>query len=145
MGGNPYHYVVPLHGDLQGTLDWLRAREFRAGRYHPVLMFPLDDPSATPGAQHASIGAACDAAAENGTRSILDIARIGDEEDYGVASPVDVEDVETYCGTARPSREAALARLSKLMAYIDRGQARYLILYDDGEPTEVLFMGYSYD
>jgi len=58
MGGEPYWYFVPYQPDFQKALDELREREFRAGRYNPVIDFlEFDEPAFSkqkPGAQHAS-------------------------------------------------------------------------------------------
>jgi hypothetical protein len=40
MGGHPYWYFVPFQPNAQVALDELREREFRAGRYSPVMLFP---------------------------------------------------------------------------------------------------------
>ena len=37
MGGHAYWYTVPYQADSQRALDTLREREFRAGRYNPVM------------------------------------------------------------------------------------------------------------
>ena len=39
MGGEPYWYFVPYQSNIQAALDSLRAREFKAGRYNPVMPF----------------------------------------------------------------------------------------------------------
>jgi hypothetical protein len=81
MGGEPWMYFVPYERDLQSALDKLKDREFRAGRYYPVLQdlpFPVDPDGPSPGAAHASIAHARDAADATGTQSILDMHRISD-------------------------------------------------------------------
>ncbi len=48
MGGHPYWYFVPYSENPKVALEALREREFKAGRYNPVLPFielgadPLD-------------------------------------------------------------------------------------------------------
>lgn len=82
MGGVPWMYFVPYERDVQDALDRLKAREFHAGRYYPVIdtvPYLLDDAGPTPGAAHPSIEAARAAAAETGTRSILDMDRVATE------------------------------------------------------------------
>jgi hypothetical protein len=37
MGGHPYWYIVAYDPDLEAVLERLREREFRAGRYNPVM------------------------------------------------------------------------------------------------------------
>ena len=145
MGGEPYYYIVPFDGGPASALEALRQREFRAGRYNPVLDFPMEASDASPGAQHASIDEARGAAGEAGTRSILDIVDIADAPDYCSASPVDAEDLLEYCGTTTPSREVVERQLSELLTNIERGMAAFVVLYEGEYPTEILFIGYSYD
>jgi hypothetical protein len=40
MGSHPYRYFVPYPDDFQQALEERREREFAAGRYNPVMMFP---------------------------------------------------------------------------------------------------------
>ena len=56
MGGEPYWYFVPYQPNIQAALDALRAREFKAGRYNPVLpfqRFPVDADSPLHALGHA--------------------------------------------------------------------------------------------
>ena len=57
MGAHLYWYFAEYQTDLKTTLQTLREREFRAGRYNPVTPFIdfLDLDSATPGSKHSSI------------------------------------------------------------------------------------------
>jgi hypothetical protein len=98
MGASPYWYFVKHQKNKQKALDDLRDREFQAGRYNPVITFP-DFPvgrnAPAPGAGHASIEEAMEDAAEDGTRSILDIQAIGDEPDFCTASPLPEDVLES--------------------------------------------------
>jgi hypothetical protein len=147
MGGHPYWYVVPYQQNLQAALDDLRAREFKAGRYNPVMPFPdfpVGPDSPTPGAQHRTIDEALEDSDADGTRSILDIMRIADEPDYSTASPVDPSILEEMFGTSRPTREMIEENMD-FLDDIERGQAAYIILYENDKPSEILFAGYSFD
>jgi hypothetical protein len=89
MGAEPYFYFVKYQPDVNQALQELREREFRAGRYNPVmpfLQFPVGPGAPAPGAQHDSIAEAMEDAAEDGTRSILDIESVADEPDFQVAA-----------------------------------------------------------
>jgi len=80
MGAEPWYYFVAYQSNIQQALDALREREFRAGRYNPVvplLEFPISGDYSGPGARHVSIEAAIEASDADGTRSILDMTRIG--------------------------------------------------------------------
>jgi hypothetical protein len=147
MGAHPYWYVTKYTPDPQVALDALREREFRAGRYNPVipfLNFPIGPHSPAPGARHATIEEAFEDADADGTRSILDIETVGDEPDFGVAVPIDDELLQELYGTTRPTRAQVLGDL-EFFEDLERGHAVYVTLYRDGRPDEYLFAGYSYD
>jgi len=147
MGAHPYWYTVKYRPDLKVALDELREREFRAGRYNPVMPFipfPITPSSPAPGARHRTIADAFADADADGTRSILDITDIADTPDFGVASPLDPDVIEDLYGTDQPTRAAVEANMDFLEA-VERGHAVYVVLYSGGVPTELLFAGYSYD
>jgi hypothetical protein len=146
MGGMPYWYVVDYEEPLQSALDRLRTRELEAGRYYPVLPFPQDDPTATPGKAHPNIKAALKAAGADGTKSILDISTIADKPDYCVAAPFAPNDLEKIFGTTQPEPAAFESDPpSEVFDAIERGMARYIIGYEAGRPRKILFVGYSFD
>ena len=149
MGGHPYWYFVPHEDDAQAALDRLRARELAAGRYYPVLSdIKFAEPgfaAQTPGAQHATIEEAMEDAAETGTRSILDIASVGDERDFCTAARLGDDELRARLGTPQPTREQILAGLLRVLEGIERGKAVYAAVYRDGAPAELFFAGYSYD
>lgn len=147
MGGHAYWYRVPYESNVQAALDKLRAREFAAGRYSPVIRYiEFEEPAfsqQTPGNKHASIEDAIDASAEEGTRSILDIAAVGARPDYGVAGPVPASRLRALYGTDKPTREMVDGH--EYFEDIERGMCIYIITYTADRPTELLFAGYSYD
>jgi hypothetical protein len=147
MGAEAYVYFVKYQPDVNAALQQLRQREFRAGRYNPVMPFPpfpVGDQSPSPGAQHDSIEEAIEDSDADGTRSILDLYRVGDEPDFGVVTPVDEELLEELYGTTRPTREM-IEQDMEFFEEIDRGQGVYIVAYENDEPSELCFAGYSYD
>jgi hypothetical protein len=147
MGGHAYWYVVPYQSNLQAALDELRQREFKAGRYNPVMPwmnFPLGADAPSPGPRHRTIADALEAADADGTRSILDIERISESPDYCTASPLEPELLEEFYGTTRPTREMVEDNMD-FLEELERGKAAYIILYSGDKPTEVMFAGYSFD
>ena len=148
MGGHPYWYFVPYESDVQHALDTLRDREFKAGRYNPVIAFlEFSEPGflkQQPGAKHRSIDDAVRASDEDGTRSILDIPRVEDQRDYGVAAPVPAAQLREWFDTEHPTH-AMLDKPNDLFESIDRGQCVYVVVYESDQPKEILFAGYSYD
>jgi hypothetical protein len=147
MGGHAYWYFVKYQSDLQKVLDELREREFQAGRYNPVMPFPDFPPgpdSPAPGAEHNTIEEALEDAAEDGSRSILDIQSIGEEPDFCVAAPLNEEVLQDLFGTTRPTRKMIEENMD-FLEDVERGQAVYIVVYKDGKPEEVFFAGYSFD
>jgi hypothetical protein len=147
MGASPYLYTVPYRADIAGALNDLREREFRAGRYYPVLEdlpCPVTDASPAPGPQHESISEAIVDADADGTRSILDIDRITDQPQYGAATPLDPNVMLELYKTTTPTVAQVVAE-RELFEHLKRGQAVYIVCYDAGTPTHLVFAGYSYD
>src|SRR5262249_32758189 len=106
MGAHPYWYFVKYQPNTERALQELREREFQAGRYNPVTAFPnspVGPRSPAPGAEHDSIEDAFEDAAEDGTRSILDIQRVAEEPDFCVAAPLPQETLEDLYGTTEPT------------------------------------------
>jgi hypothetical protein len=147
MGAEPYWYFTKYRRNLNDALQELRDREFRAGRYNPVMpfvRFPVDPESPGPGAQHDSIQAAVKDAGADGTRSILDLMTVGDGPDFCVAAHLPDGELLDLYGTAQPTR----AMIESNMPFSDdleRGHGVYIIVYKDGQPDEIFFGGYSFD
>lgn len=149
MGGHAYHYFVPYQENLESALQSLRKREFEAGRYNPAVPFPFGSwPSQTPGpgqgAKHKSIEAALEASDADGTRSILDMERVGTRPDFGVVVQLAPDRLMDLYGTAKPSRQMVSENMD-FFEEIERGQGIYIVVYEGGRPSEILFAGMSYD
>ena len=148
MGAHLWFYFVPYEADISRVLQALRQREFQAGRYNPAVPFPefpvegLSSPS--PGAQHASIEEALEASEADGTRSILDMERVGESPDYGAVVPFSAERLLELFGTAQPTREMIEQNMD-FIEDLERGQGIYVIVFKDQKPSEIFFAGYSYD
>ncbi len=132
MGAEPYDYTVPYQDDIQQALDQLRAHVFASGEYHGAQFSP-----STP-------EEALEIAAEDGTRSILDIMRVSDAPDFCCAAPLSATELERYFGTDKPTR-AHLEQSDSFWEDIERGHCRYVILYDGDQPQQIYFAGYSFD
>jgi hypothetical protein len=148
MGAVPWFYIVPYQPNVRRAMLELREREFRAGRYNPVVAFPHTATNA-PGARHRSIDEAREAADADGTRSILDMDDVGtepaDEDDpqFGIVAPVDPEFLRDLYDTDRPTRE--MVQDMAFFEELERGTGVYVVLYEGDKPTEICFAGYSYD
>ena len=113
-------------------LDQLRDQEFKAGRYR----YAEENPS--------SIEEALEIADADGTASILDIAQVSEEPDYGCAAPFSPEELTTFFGSEQPTR-ADVEQAEDHWEDMERGQARYAVVYAGGKPSEIYFAGYSFD
>lgn len=148
MGASPYFYAVDYETDANVALQKLRTREFLAGRYNPVEMFPdfpVNENSPAPGAQHTSIEEAIEDADADGTRSILDLSETGDKAEFGTAARLSSEDSIAIFGTDKPSVAEVEENLGELLAAIERGQGVYFTIYENEKPSKLFFAGYSYD
>lgn len=147
MGAHPYYYFVKYQSDIDAALQELRAREFEAGRYNPVipfLEFPVGPDSPSPGAQHSSIEEAMEDSDADGTRSILDLDHISDVPELCAVTSVPPDELERFFGTGKPTHEM-IEENGELFENIDRGQGIYIIAYKNGRPDEIFFAGYSFD
>ena len=146
MGGHPWWYLVPYEKDVGGSLAALREREFKAGRYNPAEEFPRFpvDLAHAPGCQHSSIDEAREESDADGTRSILDVSRIGEEPDYDVAARLGDGALMELFGTTKPTAED-VEDCDELFERIESGQGIYLVVYDGDRPSQIFFAGYSYD
>jgi hypothetical protein len=97
-----------------------------------------------PGARHATVREAMEDADADGTRSILDMERIGTVPDCGVVTEAPSDLVLELFGILEPTREMVKQDLS-IVAALERGQGMYVIVYRDGKPSEIFFAGLSYD
>lgn len=147
MGGHCWLYFVRYQPDIGNAHQELRLREFMAGRYNPAQRYldsPITSDSPAIGSKHASIDAAVKAAGADGTRSILDMNRIGHEPKNGVVVPLPAERLVELFGTREPTREMIEAS-DEYFEDSGRGQGIYIVAYDAGSPAEICFAGASYD
>jgi len=146
MGGHPWWYLVPYEKDVASSLEALRQREFKAGRYNPAEPFPRFpvDLDHAPGCRHASIEDAREDSDADGTRSILDVSQLSATPDYDAVAPLDDDELTEFFGTTRPTAEE-VEDCDDLFDQIERGQGIYVVIYEDGKPSQIFFAGYSYD
>jgi hypothetical protein len=132
VGAEPYEYTVAYEPDVKSALEKLRRRVFESKQFNGA---EFDPP--TPEAAFELTDA-------DGTRSILDISRISDRPDFCCAAPLSPEELDRYFGTARPT-EAMVRQSDAFWEDLERGMARYVILYEGEEPSGIYFAGYSFD
>jgi hypothetical protein len=144
MGAELWSYFVPYVPDFQTALEQLREREFTAGRHNPVSEYEGTYEREMPVEERPStIEEARERAGADGTRSILDMDRVGDEADYGVAKRLSPAELQNYFGTTEPTH--ADIDLAEFWDDIERGQGVCCAVYENGKPKELFFAGYSYD
>jgi hypothetical protein len=97
--------------------------------------------------EFGSIDELLEAAAEDGTHSILDIQHTSSNPDFGAAWPAPVEAVQRVFGSDRPSRAQVKTHAGKISEELEleRWQAVYVLVYDQGRPSEIYFEGVSGD
>src|SRR5207245_9742572 len=119
----------------------------QAARHKPLLPiqeFARGPYSPASGADHDSHDEALEDAAEDGTRSILDIQNVAEEPDFCVAAPLSSEVLKTLYGTAQPTRQMIEQNMG-FLEDVERGHCIYIVVYDNGKPSELFFAGYSFD
>lgn len=132
MGGEPWSSFAKYKPNLQQALDAHRQEVFALGAYR----YAEEDPS--------SIEEALEISDADGTASILDIQAISDEPDFCSAAPFTDEELVDYFGSTRPTR-ADIEAAADCFEEIERGHARYAIVYEGDEPVEIFFAGVSFD
>jgi hypothetical protein len=141
----PYWYFVPYDRDVKRALDGLRKREFEAGRYYPVLprMYSGDPnlPNVHPGPTHKSVAHAVAAAGDDGTRSILDIDELAAQLSVGAAAPLAERTLREVFDSPAPTHAAVEEHVAELLEDIGPGQCGYLVVYEEGQPAELFFVG----
>lgn len=146
MGAIPWAYFVPYEEDIELALEKLKNREFAAGRFYPAMtQHQVLIEETAPGAvsSYKTIEEAIEAAGETGTRSILDMWGVSDGSEIVTVSPIDEETLMDLYDTTEPTKEM-LSDL-QILDQLDRLRGSYSIAYEQGVPTQILFVGYSAD
>jgi hypothetical protein len=84
-------------------------------------------------------------AGESGTHSILDIERVSEQPEFGVAAPLSADSLRQTFGTDAPTHEEVERHWADVAERLGRWQACYLVVYRGGEPHEYAFIGCSGD
>lgn len=132
MGAEPWNYFTKYDTDIQRALDTLRHEVFESGEFR----YAEEEPS--------SIDEALEIADADGTASILDIMQISPAPDFCCAAPFSARELKTYFGTDRPTR-ADVEQSEDYWEDLQRGQARFAVVYENERPSELYFAGYSFD
>jgi len=137
MGAFPWKHVSPFGPDAEAILTDARRLTFEKRAY--------GKPYARGEPRSKTIPALLRACAEEGTCSILDITSLGPAPAPGVAGPFSKKTLQAALGTTRPTLAQVEDGASELYESLGRGCAGYVVAYDGSEPTQVVFLGYSFD
>ncbi|GIE84073.1 hypothetical protein [Actinoplanes regularis] len=148
MGASGWHYFTDYEPDLRVVLDRLHRQAFGAGEYY----WPDDDEDDSwepvrPATLERLLADA--AVASTGTHSVLDIVRVvapGESDGFGTLRHLMPEEVHRLFGTAMPTREQFLHRLSTLGDFGQRWSG-YCVVLDNGVGgmRQLAVWGYSGD
>jgi hypothetical protein len=137
MGATGWKCFVPFEADAESVLDKARLEAFASRAY--------GKPYARGEPRTDTMEQLIEAFCEDGTCSVIDVSEIADEPDIGRAGPFPAEILKDALGTVRPTRAQAEDGLSNLFDQLERGYAAYVVCFEKGRPSEVLFLGYSFD
>ena len=109
------------------------------------------------GGVQEAMNAVFEQSSEEGTQSILDMNRIACQPGICVASPLTEQELQSIFQTNQPSHEMIEAVLLNEAAIenwepwesfwesIGNGEGRYIVVYEENQPRELFFAGYSFD
>jgi hypothetical protein len=137
MGMAAWKWFAPFAGDAESVLDEARLAAFAARAY--------GKPYARGKPAVKTIEELLAAFPEEGTCSVIDVTEIGDAPGASCAGPFPPDVLKAALGTVKPTRAVAEERMSALYELLGRGDAAYVVCYVQGKPSEVLFLGYSFD
>ena len=86
--------------------------------------------------------------AESGTHSIIDISYFSDDPTSNAmftVIPLSDEQLLNLFGTTKPTRETILENAQTIRNLQRRSQGTYIVVYENDEPSEIYFGGYSGD
>lgn len=138
MSSTAWRYFVPYQPDFQAALDALRAKAFARGAYlQPWTDRAVQPPASPP----ESIDEAVQRCGAQGTHSILDIAAFSLVPGPGLACLVSTEELSRVYGTPRPSRDDVDDHRFALVHHLEEGEARLLVVWAEGAPSQLYFEG----
>jgi hypothetical protein len=170
MGASAWIYFTPYQPDPEAALQKLRNEVFARGEYYkpwdaasswhaelsqapPEERAAMEDflrslppsPLQPPEPLPATIQELLELYGASSTHSILDIERISDRLDFAAAAPLGEEELLASYGTRQPTREQFESCSLVWSDPPQRGQAVYFVVYKNGQPDEIAFLGNSGD
>lgn len=132
MGAEGYIWVTKYKKNLADALETARMEVFASGKFIGADEHP------------ASIEKAIELGAESGTGSLLDIVTVSEAPEICAVCPVDTEELLKFFDTERPTIEQ-IEKSASFWASFDRGEARAVTLYENGQPARICFAGWTID
>ena len=87
----------------------------------------------------------------DGTKSILDLKEVSEDVGKSVAYILKKEELIKCCKTEKPTRDIIDKNMDEIWDYVDtiangvRGAGICIKVYEDEKPSELFFMGFSWD
>jgi hypothetical protein len=69
---------------------------------------------------------------------------VGQRKEFCTLTPLSKGELEDYFGTHQPTADL-IEDCAEMWESIDRGHGYYIVLYEEGKPSEYCFVGYSFD
>ncbi len=132
MGSEAYTWVTKYRENLADALRAAREETFAAGKFLGAEDHP------------ASIEEAVELDPDCGTGSLLEIVGVSATPDFLCASRLSREELLGFFGTERPTFEE-IGKCSLFWESIDRGEARAVVLYEQGRPEKICFAAWTID
>lgn len=131
-------------GNLEGLNRSDRALVKRL-REFGQLAAQLGSPNAGFAARPRSIDELLEQAGECGTHSLLDIERVANQPEFAAAVPLTPAAIRKTFGSAEPTHDDVEQNWAEIAEQLKAWEARYFVVYRDGEPFEYAFIGCSGD
>ena len=132
MGSESYIWVTQYRKNLADALERARNEVFFSGKFIGAELNP------------ATFQEALAHDPEGGTGSLLDIVSVGGPDDFCSVYELTGAELLHFFGTEQPSLDE-IRNCAAFWESFDRGQARAIPLYENGQPAEICFAGWTID
>ena len=132
MGSEAYIWVTRYQENLSDALDTARKEVFAAGKFAGAERNP------------ESIEEAWMLDPMSGTGSLLDIFSVSDTPELCSVNALSAEELTRFFGTERPTLEE-IRENGPFWESVERGEARAIVLYNNGTAEKICFAGMTID
>ena len=138
MGAEPWKVFTPYRESAEQALLEVQHREFEAGNFDPHGILAAD------GITPESIDELREIMEDSGTATVLDMLHTAESPQWFAAARMSPERLSEIYGTDKPTRSMVEGN-QDFFSDIDRGQGVYFVVYNNDQPDEYVFAGYSFD